>query len=73
MPWYLSLKGPGLFAIVGIGLLILPEPLRQLGGVPLMVAFLWMLVTAKSRRIYWNARIRSRAHADERDARSGRA
>lgn len=49
---------------------------RSVEGLPIgvgAVALLWLGFTAKARRTYWNARVRSRAHADARRARSTRS
>lgn len=65
MRWYLSLKWPGALAAVGFGLLFLPEPANGLGTGPIVIAFLWALLTGRARRTYWNARFRAMGYADE--------
>lgn len=70
MPWYLSLKGPGVLAAIGLALTLVTKPSAEAGGPFFAIAVLWVLVTGKSRRIYYNARLRTRASMDERAGRS---
>lgn len=57
-----------LLALAAIAAVVLPtdEPVGVLGG----VALLWLLLTGKARKTYWNARIRAKAYDDARRARS---
>lgn len=66
MPWYLSLKWPGVLFVVGLSILALPEPINASAGIPIMVAFVWAIVTGRSRRIFWDAQTRARAYRDVR-------
>lgn len=70
MPFFLSLKGPGILFALGVALAAMGEPASALAGPLLAASFLWVVLTGKSRRIYYNARLRTRASLDERASRS---
>jgi len=70
MPWYLSLKAPLVLCVLGVLATLLTLPKGQGGGAFFVVAVLWVMLTGKSRRIYTNARLRTRASMDERASRS---
>ena len=56
----------GLAAIVAIAMF----PDTSTAGAIATGAVLWLLFTAKARKTYWNARIRTRGSYDERRART---
>lgn len=70
MPWWISLKVPlTLFGIAAV-VALLTYPHSEFGYPFAAVAMLWILLTGRSRKMYWSARLRTRAHMDERAARS---
>lgn len=70
MPWWISLKTPLAFVGIGLVLALLTYPKPDAAAPFFAVALLWALFTGRSRKTYWSARLRTRAHLDERAARS---
>lgn len=70
MPLSISLKGPLVLLGVGVLLALVTYPKADVGAPFIAVAILWALVTGRSRRTYWDARLRARARQDERAERS---
>ncbi|NUR76052.1 MAG: hypothetical protein HOQ28_07205 [Thermoleophilia bacterium] len=71
MPWYLSRKWPGVLFAFGLVLSLVTDPKVGAGAPFMTVAVLWVLLTGRARKVYWNARLRTRAALDERDSRLG--
>jgi hypothetical protein len=70
MPWWISLKVPLVLAALGVLVALVAYPDSALAGPFFAIAVLWVLLTGRGRKIYWDTRLRSRARQDERDARS---
>jgi uncharacterized membrane protein len=73
VPWWISLKTSGVIAVLGVVVALLTYPRSEPAMLFFALAVLWMLATARSRRAYWNARLRARAAADEREYRQSKS
>lgn len=65
----LSLKWPAALFVLGLVVTAVAGANSEAGYPFFVVAFLWLLLTGRSRRSYWAARLRSRAAHDERMSR----
>jgi membrane-bound ClpP family serine protease len=74
MAFFMWTMGLPLLLVAGVVLLAVSGlvPIDYVTGAG-AVAMLWLGFTMRARRTYWSARIRSRASADGRRARSERA
>lgn len=71
MPFSIALKGPLVLIALGVVIQLLVSSHGGGAGAPFIGAgVLWILLTGRSRRTYWNARLRARAYVDERSSRS---